>query len=482
MIAIALDASLLSVFGRLSDPVLIANDERRYVFANAAAGALFELPQHSLVGMRIDDFTTSKEAVAEQWQEFLNQGTQRGPFVITCPSGTVKHVEFTALAHVQPGLHVSIMRDVTEQREAELQRMQLQHLAELALSAGQMGCWIWSAKTGQATWNDRLRVLFDLDLGDDENRTYETFLSKIHPDDVRGLTAEIGKTLSSGTRYETEYRIVRRDGEVRWISDRGEVLFDGDQNRVGISGVVWDITQRRAFEQERANHIRELARSNIDLQRFAQVASHDLKEPLRNVCALSDLLARQSFDKLNDDEREVLHLIVNSAKRMAALIDSMLEYAKTGLRRDTVLTETPVDTLVQQALMNLRLAIEQKNAEVICGDLPSVYCAPLDLVQVFQNLIGNAIKYCTVKPCVAIMAEPLDGSWIFSVKDNGIGIDPSHAGAIFDMFSRLHSSEYPGTGVGLAICKAIVEKHGGRIWVESQTGQGSNFRFSIPGR
>ncbi len=480
MLEVSLEPGLLSILTRLPDAVLVADDERRYVFANEAAAALLETPVDQLIGMQIDDFAVEAPRVETDWRSFIDEGSQKGPFRLQTRTGAIRYVYFTAVANVSPGFHFSLLRDVTEEHERDLHRRQLQQLAEQALDAAQMGCWHWSILSQQTTCNDGFKRLFGVQP-DVSLPPYSEFLKRIHPDDLGAVTEQLGRTLQAGERYEMRYRVVCRDGSVRWILDRGEVLFDRDRKRIGISGVAWDVTKQRVLEQEHANHVRDLARSNQDLQRFAHVASHDLKEPLRNVCALSELLSRQATGKLSDDEREVLEMIIGSARRMATLIDGMLAYAKMGLKRDLTLRPEPSTEIIQDALSNLRLVIEQAGANVeVSSDLPIVSCARSDLLQVFQNLIGNAIKYCDGPAQVNVRAEQDGETWRFAVQDNGIGISPEHQESIFEMFARLHKDAYPGTGAGLAICKAIVEKHGGRIWVESEPGRGSTFFFTIP--
>lgn len=225
----------------------------------------------------------------------------------------------------------------------------------------------------------------------------------------------------------------------------------------------------------------QLKRSNDDLQRFAYIASHDLKEPLRMVSQYTQLLATRYKGRLDADADEFIAFAVGGATRMHALIESLLTYARLDTRAGE---PAPVDcgALCDQAIANLAVAIREHGARVTRDPLPRVIADAPQIVQLFQNLIGNGIKFSHGgRPEVHVGAERRDGAWLFSVRDDGIGIDPGQADRIFEVFLRLHHrEEYPGTGIGLAVCKKIVERHGGRIWVEPAPGRGSIFRFTLP--
>jgi light-regulated signal transduction histidine kinase (bacteriophytochrome) len=230
---------------------------------------------------------------------------------------------------------------------------------------------------------------------------------------------------------------------------------------------------------------RELTRSNEELEQFAYVASHDLQEPLRMVSSYTQLLARRHADKLDGDAREFMDYIVDGAARMKQLIEDLLEYSRVGTRGHEF---EPVQSgwALDRALVNLRAARDAAAAEVTRGTMPAVVADGAQLTQLFQNLVGNAIKFRgEAPPCIHVEGAQREDAWVFTVKDNGIGLDPQFGERIFMMFQRLHNkAEYPGTGIGLAICKKIVQRHGGRIWVDSQPGRGATFGFTIarPGK
>jgi PAS domain S-box-containing protein len=249
-----------------------------------------------------------------------------------------------------------------------------------------------------------------------------------------------------------------------------------------FTAVLRDSTERQRTEEALARQAAELARSNSDLEQFAYVASHDLQEPLRMVASYTQLLGRRYADRLDDDAREFIGYAVDGVTRMQSLINDLLAYSRVGTRGDEF-AETDTSAVLARVLATLGAAIEENDAVVSFDALPTIRADAGQLAQLFQNLIGNAIKFRRpeVAPRVHIGAERQERGWLFSVRDNGIGIGPEYADRIFIIFQRLHSrSEYPGTGIGLSICKKIVERHGGEIRMESTPGEGTTFLFDIP--
>lgn len=238
------------------------------------------------------------------------------------------------------------------------------------------------------------------------------------------------------------------------------------------------VAERTAELNERA---KDLARSNSELQQFAYVASHDLQEPLRMVASFTQLLAKRYKDKLDDDARDFINFAVDGATRMQTLISDLLNYSRVGTQgKPFAITE--MDALLKRVLESLQFGIEESGAVISSDPLPSVMADPQQLGQLFQNLLANAIKFHGEQPPrIRILAERIGADWKISVRDNGIGISQEHADRIFVIFQRLHTkTEYPGTGIGLAICKKIVERHGGRIWIEPSPAGGTTFCFTIP--
>jgi light-regulated signal transduction histidine kinase (bacteriophytochrome) len=223
----------------------------------------------------------------------------------------------------------------------------------------------------------------------------------------------------------------------------------------------------------------KLQKSNQELEQFAYIASHDLQEPLHVIQSFSDLLAIKLGKKLEAEEKEYLDYIKQSVVHARTLIRELLEYSRVGKGKTS--QEVDLNVVIKEVLTSLKIMIEESSAQIHFEPLPKVWGQPKEMNQLFQNLLSNAMKYrSTAVPEIKLSCREDNEVWLFSVQDNGIGIDPKYKEKIFDMFQRLHSkTEYSGTGIGLAICKKIVEAHGGRIWVESEPGKGSTFYFTM---
>jgi PAS domain S-box-containing protein len=249
--------------------------------------------------------------------------------------------------------------------------------------------------------------------------------------------------------------------------------LQAEDGRTLVSSAIRDVTERKRMA--------ELTRMNEDLQAFAHVASHDLREPLRMISSYMQLLSERYGNALDGDAHDFIGYAVDGARRMEKLLDALLDYARIGSRAKPLVPVDPAEIL-DDVRHNLALAIEDAGATLSVGDLPRVSADSVQLTQLFQNLVANAIKFRgTSRPHVRIEATRQGDHWQFGVHDNGIGIDPRHAERVFGIFERLHTAaEYPGTGIGLSICKRIVQRHGGRIWVESRGGEGAHFYFTLP--
>ncbi|VVB95020.1 Methanogenesis regulatory histidine kinase FilI [uncultured archaeon] len=292
--------------------------------------------------------------------------------------------------------------------------------------------------------------------------------------------AHIQRVLKEGRAdFETLHRT--KDGKLRNVLVTVQTLeLSG---RIVFHAIFRDITERKLVEEELARRAAELARSNAELEQFAYIASHDLQEPLRTVINFTQLLAENYKGKLDKDADEFIEYTVDASTRMKKMIDDLLMYSRVSTRGKPF-APTDCETVLNQALDNLKMAIEESGAIVTRDPLPTVMADASQIAELLQNLISNAIKFRREQPPrVHVSAEQNENQWVFSVRDNGIGIAPEYFERIFMLFQRLHSAkEYPGTGIGLAICKKIVERHGGRIWVESEPAKGSIFYFSIPAR
>jgi PAS domain S-box-containing protein len=275
-----------------------------------------------------------------------------------------------------------------------------------------------------------------------------------------------------------EFRVVNKQAKIKWVMETVVPIYY--RRKRATLGCLIDVTERKQMEERLKQITAELQYSNTELEQFAYVISHDLQEPLRMVSSYTQLLAKRYSDKLDNDADEFIAYAVDGTKRMQSLLHDLLEYSRVGTRGKPF-SLVNCEHIVEQAIANLKIAIEECGASVSYDVLPTIMGDEGQLVRLFQNLIGNAIKFRREEaPQVHISAKRMNYIVTFSVKDNGIGIDPQHSQSIFEIFRRLHTiEEYPGTGMGLAICKKIVERHGGHISVQSQPGQGSTFYFSV---
>ncbi len=272
---------------------------------------------------------------------------------------------------------------------------------------------------------------------------------------------------------------VRKDGTEIPV-EIGLTPIDSAEGALVMCSVV-NITQRKRADEVLAARTEELARSNAELEQFASVASHDLQEPLRMVSGFTALLQRDYADQLDETAHEYIHFASDGATRMQRMIRDLLAYSRVTSRAESP-DRVNAGAALEAALGNLQVAIEESGALIECGPMPTVLADELQLVAVFQNLVGNAIKFRRMDPpTIRVSASPQRDKQVFAVTDDGIGIASEHTTAVFQVFRRLHSKErYPGTGIGLAICKRIIERHGGNIWVQSVPGSGTTFYFDLP--
>lgn len=327
------------------------------------------------------------------------------------------------------------------------------------------------------SWNHGAAETYGWTAAEALGQVTHTLLRAQYPEGLEALTEQLFLTGD----WEGELLHTRKDGEILVVESRQVLQRDEEGYPTGILEINRDVTARRRAERGLEERAQELARSNADLEQFANVASHDLQEPLRMVASYTQLLARRYGGQLDERADRWIGYAVDGANRMQTLINDLLEYSRVGTRGGEL---SPVSTqaALDAALANLRIAIRESGAVVTQTPLPMVRGDGTQLGQLFQNLLGNAIKFRAAQAPEIVVSARRDGEeWIFSVQDNGIGIAPEFAERIFIIFQRLHERErYPGTGIGLAICKRIVERHGGRIWLENAPGRGCTFFFTLP--
>ena len=380
----------------------------------------------------------------------------------------------------------SVQHDNSRRMLAEEALRESEERLRMAVEAAEMGTWFWNIQQDKIRSSKKFRALFGLAAG--AKLTYQAFLNATHPDDRQRIDESFKNSLELGVPYDIEYRAVWPDSSVHWIAAKGRAHRSPEGIAESMQGIVMDVTESRK-SQEALKHGEalerrslELKRSNDDLQQFAYIAAHDLQEPLRMVASYTQLLAKRYKGRLDSDADEFIAFAVDGAHRMQLLIVDLLAYCRVETTGKEF-RETSSEAALEQALLNLRGTILESSGVVTHDLLPTVLADATQLVQLFQNVVGNAIKYRSPEPPrVHVSAKKNSGSeWIFSMRDNGLGIEPKYFEKIFVMFQRLHSrEEFSGTGIGLTVCKKIAERHGGRMWVESEPGKGSTFYFALP--
>jgi PAS domain S-box-containing protein len=305
----------------------------------------------------------------------------------------------------------------------------------------------------------------------------EPYVDFVHPDD-RARTIEEAARLRIGMEtisFENRYRC--KDGSYKWLLWRAHANFETNQ----IFAAARDITDRKQTEDALRSAVAELGRSNEELAQFAYIASHDLQEPLRMVASFLQLIDKRYTTLLDDEGKKYIRFAVDGAKRMQTLIHALLSLSRIQTRaRPAELTDCA--KVFRSVITDHQLAIAEADATVTCDALPTLMADSVQIAQLFQNLLGNALKFRSKDPVrIHFGATRISDAWQFSISDNGIGFEPQFYDRVFGIFQRLRSGDdLPGTGIGLAICKKIVERHGGRIWVTSEPGRGSTFFFTIP--
>lgn len=349
--------------------------------------------------------------------------------------------------------------------------------------------WDWNVATDQVKrTGSGLQVLFGYNH-EDAAREENFWNPRIHPDDIARVLEDQAKILSDPNilYWEDEYRFRKKNGQYAHVFDKGYIIRDKDGRAVRLIGATRDVTERKENEAlllELNNRLKqradELAASNIELERFAYIASHDMQEPLRMITSFLQLFKKKYEDQIDETAEQYIHFAVDGADRMKKLIMDLLEYSRVGSNKDD-LTEVETNILLQEVKNVFLTRIDEMKATIVVRDLPNIRANRTQMFQLFQNLVGNALKYHSGEsPVVEITGKEEPSQYLFSVRDNGIGIKPVFFEKIFVLFQRLHhKNEYSGTGIGLAICKKIIDRHGGKIWVESEPGKGSCFYFTI---
>jgi len=383
------------------------------------------------------------------------------------------------LPHRMLGVH----QNVTEHKKHQLQLQNERERFELAAVGASVGIWEWLDVNGsEEYWSSKFYEL--LGYQDQEiNASIENFRALLHPDDQARTFAAVQKHFDDNVPFDIEYRLKTKCGSYRWFRGSGIASRDAHGMPKRMVGSIQDVHDKKVYQEELEDTIAKLKQSNSDLERFAYVASHDLQEPVRVVASYAQLLERRYHDRLDDGARDFITFISDGCKRMQNLINDLLAFSRINMGEMEV-ESVDLNLVLDQVQRMLARQIDNSAAIVETPEnLPSVQGCRVQLERLIQNLISNSLKYKRegVPPYVKVSVEKKKAHWHFSIEDNGIGIEEKFYDKIFVIFQRLHGvGQYSGTGVGLAVCKRIVDNHCGEIWLRSVPGSGSVFTFSLP--
>ena len=484
-----------SVVDSANDGILVYDKQLNVIAGNLAAERILGLPLANIIGAA--GFTSLLPCVHADGSPIL---PDERPTRLTVKSGKPLTGQIVGIYRADGSMNwvsvntgflrrpgdtdwygvVSTIGDITKQRHAELALSASEALYRQTFELATAGIAHVDLSGRFMKVNRRLCEI----LGYGEQELIGRPVKEIsHPED-RNLTDSQRMRVRSGEKPSVRFekRYLRKSGAIVWVDLSVALACDASGVPQYEIALFDDITERKKAEAALREAHEELKRSNAELEQFAYVASHDLQEPLRMVSSYTQLLMRRYGDKLDGDAREFTAFIVDGATRMKQLIEDLLAYSRVGTR-DKNFKPVDAESSLKRALTNLRAAIQDSGATVTQDKLPTIPCDEVQLAQLFQNLIGNALKFRKpdVAPAVHVGAAEQGAEWEFMVRDNGIGIEPQYFERIFMVFQRLHDKgEYPGTGIGLAIVKKVVERHGGRIWVQSQPGAGTTFHFTMP--
>ena len=463
------------------DPLVTVAPDGKITDVNKATEQVTGLTREELIGTDFSGYFTDPQKARAGYQQVFREGSvQDYELGIRHRDGRVTPVLYNAsLYRDEKGKVIGVFaaaRDITKRKRAEAELRQAGAYNRSLIEAS-LDPLVTIAPDGKIT---------DVNKATEQvtGLTREELIGTDFSDyftDPEKARAGYQQVFREGSVEDYELGIRHRDGRVTPVLYNASLYRDEAGQVVGVFAAARDISELKRATETLKEYSAELARSNADLQQFAYVASHDLQEPLRMVASFTQLLAKRYQGKLGSDADEFIGYAVDGARRMQTLISDLLAYSRVG-SRGKEFASIQCENVLQEVLANLQTAIEETSAVVTHDALPTVWADSSQLAQVFQNVIGNALKFHGPElPRVHVSAERDGGDWRFAVRDNGVGIDPQYAERIFVIFQRLHPArDYPGTGMGLAIAKKIVERHGGRIWVESEPGKGSTFCFTIP--
>lgn len=465
----------------LSPDTITIHRDGKLLFVNQAGLALFgAASEDELIGSSVNELIhySYREKIAKRVEEMVKYMKQVPVIDISIKrlDGTYLDVSVAStpvLYHSIPHV-ITILRDITERKKNEEIKNQL---ASIVLNSGD-AIYAMSIDGQIQSWNPGAEKLYGFSQRDAIGRN----ISIVIPDFKQNELNHILNKVAKGERIESlETKRQRRDKKIIDVSLTLSPIWDEAGIVTSVSAISRDITFKKQVEEELRRYAEELALSNEELYVFSYAASHDLQEPLRSIQNFLETLNKKYKKRLGPEMEEQISAADDGVTRMYRLITDFLMYSRVGTER-AVKEEVDCNLALKDAIANLELAIKESKATIKQFTLPKIYGNFVQITQVFQNLIANAIKYQGENtPSIDISAEKKDGMWLFAVKDNGIGIEQWFSERIFIVFQKLHDHrKYPGSGIGLALCKRVIEKHGGKIWFESEVGKGTTFLFTLP--
>ncbi|MGH1399327.1 MAG: sensor histidine kinase [Alphaproteobacteria bacterium] len=436
-------------------------------------------------GLNFDDYTPSVEAAIDAYlpedqahvEALLQQSIEKAESFdfqkrIRRPDGEVRFIHAQGECELDfDGSVTSIfgtIQDLTELRTQE-------ELYELAALSSDAAIWDWDIREDTLNWTGNSGEILGYTNPKDLPKTTDRFFSTlVHPDDHERLKKAFATHFKNRKPFSINIRLSSDKQNYRWFASRAQAQWNQNERAIRMCGSLYDITPLKETQEK-------LKRSNDDLSQFATIAAHDLKAPLRAISGFLEILQLKYYNDLDEQAHEYIEYSVRGAEDMEKLIDNLLEYSginAEGLKHN----EIDIDDLLDRIINTIPNKSKNKHITIHRTPMPTIKCDEHKIKRVFHNLIENGIKYCdAAAPTIHIKHEETEKNWLFSVHDNGIGIDPDKHNEIFLMFRRLHTKQdYSGTGIGLAICKRIVELHGGAIWLSSKPGKGSTFFFTVP--
>jgi PAS domain S-box-containing protein len=463
------------------DPFVTISPDGKITDVNNSTEIVTGYSRKELIGTDFSDYFTEPEKAREGYQRVFQEGLVRNyPLEIRHRNGNITSVLYNASVYRNEAGEVigifAAARDVTEQKKTE-EALRLSNIYNRSLLEASLDPLVTIGSDGKITDVNRATELV---TGYSRNELIGTDFSDYFTEPEKASEG-YQQVFREGLVQDYELAIQHRTGDVTPVLYNASVYRDEAGEVIGVFAAARNITELKKAEQLLKLKLEELARSNAELEQFAYVSSHDLQEPLRMIASYLQLLQRKYQGKLDEKADKYIYFAVDGASRMQNLINDLLEFSRVTTRAREF-EPTDCESLLDQVIFNLEIPIKENKASISYGNLPVIMADSTQLAQVFQNLISNAIKFHSEKtPEIEISAKKKANEWLFSVKDNGIGIEAKFSDRIFEVFKRLNKrEEYPGTGIGLSICKKIVERHGGRIWVESVPGEGSVFYFTLP--